>query len=49
MCNDDDFSWWVETVGGTIAMILILSLHFGMPFSAATWAPPKKSTCKPSA
>ncbi len=45
MCNDDDFPWWVEAVGGTMALILIFGLCKGlgyMPFSAATWAPPKK-------
>ena len=45
MCNDDDFPWWVKIVGGTIAAILafLLCKALGiLPFSAKTWAPPKK-------
>ena len=45
MCNDDDFPWWVEIVGGTLAAVLafLLCKALGiLPFSAKTWAPPKK-------
>ena len=51
MCNDDDFPWWAEVMGGTIVLILIFSLCKGLgilPYASNTWGPPlKRGTVKP--
>lgn len=52
-CNDDDFPWWVEIVGGAVSLVLIFGMCHCLdilPFSASTWAPAKKTgSVRPSA
>lgn len=51
MCNDDDFPWYLEVLGGTAALILIFWLCkvLGiLPYASDTWAPPlSKATVRP--
>ena len=51
MCNDDDFPWYLEVLGGSAALILIFWLCKGLgilPYASDTWAPPvSKATVRP--
>ena len=51
MCNDDDFPWYLEVLGGSAALILVFWLCKGLgilPYASDTWAPPlSKATVRP--